>query len=347
MRSLLPLSGLMLLVGCDQASTAGDLTLERRPTAGEIVLAAPTDPVGASAAGVFIARVVSGVDTSYRVIDSAGRVQAEVAVPGIGLWLADAAGVFHTMTPGAQGVAALNPDGTAGPVLTFSASGIVRGVLVDSVDVVRLFADGLKVIRLATDGSGERELVGSATQGLAELLGAGRPGAKVISPNAALPSVTTTKDRVLVGNGNTYQIMIFDAAGQLVGEIARNLPSANPTPRQIEGEIAQILKSQQLSEAYLNTVRDQLRQSKVPFFAATQGMRYDGAGRLWVVGYDADSAFAEVFQDTTFVQRFPLPCPGFDGSWDLQGNWLAVACGPREVGASGGELLIYRILGAR
>jgi hypothetical protein len=347
MRSLLLLSALALLAGCGQAAPAGHLSLERRAVTQGIALAAPTDPVGVSAAGVFIARVVSGADTSYRLIDSTGAVVVAAAVPGIGVWLADAAGVFHTMTPGAQGVAALNPDGTAGPAVTFGASGIVRGVLADSVDVVRLFADGFKVIRLATDGSGERELVGSTTPRVVEMLGLGRPGARVISPNAALPSVTTTKDRVLVGNGNTYHIMIFDAAGQLVGEITRNLPSAHPTPRQIEGEIAQIVKSQQLSEAYLNTVRDQLRQSKVPFFAASQGMRYDGAGRLWVVGFDADSAFADVFQDTTFVQRFPLPCPGFDGSWDLKGNWLAVACGPREAGASGGELLIYRILGAR
>jgi hypothetical protein len=62
-----------------------------------------------------------------------------------------------------------------------------------------------------------------------------------------------------------------------------------------------------------------------------------------VVGFEGDSAFADVFADTAFVRRVALSCPGFDGQWDLKGTWLVVACGRRDPAASGGELQRYRI----
>jgi len=208
---------------------------------------------------------------------------------------------------------------------------------------MRLGADGFRVMRVAADGSGEREIVGTSAAAVRELIGVKATGSAAIPPDAALPSVTTGPSRVVIGNGNTYQLIVFDAAGQVVGRIARQLPRQGPTERQIDRELEQLRRAQQLTESYLRSLRGQLAQSRVPFFAPQQGARYDGAGRLWVVGYQADSAFADVFSDTTFVARFPLACPGFDGVWDLTGGWLAVACGQGETGAGGGVVKRYRI----
>ena len=344
-RPLILLGILGAVIGCSTPSPVNDLALERRGQA--LALADPVEPIGVSATGLTVARVVFGTDTSFRLFDSTGATVGPASVPGIGVWLADEAGAFHTLAPGALGVVALNPDGSAGPAIRFQEPGVVRAMLGDSVDVMRLFGDGFKVVRVAAGGTGEREILDGRAPQIAELLGIGPRGAGQAPSMAALPAVTTRADRVVVGNGGTYQLLLFDAAGKSVGAIQRTLPAAPLTSRQIEGEISQLQRSQKLSEQYLTVLRQQLAKGKMPFFSSTQGMRFDGAGRLWVVGYEADSAFADVFSDTTFVRRFSLSCPGFDGSWDLKGEWLAVACGSRDVAAQGGELTLYRITAPR
>lgn len=333
---------LLLAVGLGCATRpapAGPLELVRRGD--PIALADPSDPIGVTASGLAVARLVVGADTGFRLVDSSGAIGARVATPGVGVWVADGAGGLATMMPGAAGAAVIGDDGAVRRSIPFKEPGILRGVWGDSVDVVRLLADGFKVLRVAADGSGERELVGSTTPNVTEMLGIGQSGTKVIRPDAALPSVTTTPSQVAIGNGSRYRVMMFDAAGARRGEITRQLPVGHPTARQIERELAQLRQAQGLTEQYLSGMRAQIAASEVPFFTPQQGVRFDGAGRLWVVGYEADSAFADIFSDTTFVKRTPLACPGFDGSWDLAGEWLVVGCGRRD--GPGGELIRYRI----
>jgi hypothetical protein len=162
-----------------------------------------------------------------------------------------------------------------------------------------------------------------------------------------LASITTTKDRVIVANGLKYRWLLYSADGKPLGVGGRSLDTTQRlTARQIEAELRQIGGSgQSLTPKHLETFRRQLERQRLPFFSAVQGLRHDGGGRLWVVGYQADSAFADVFEERRFVRRVPLSCPGFDGQWDLTGSWLVVACGQRDPATPGGELQLYRIKG--
>jgi hypothetical protein len=248
------------------------------------------------------------------------------------------------MASEATSILSVKPDGSAGPSYQLGQPAILRGVWGDSVDLVRPGVPGFSVLRVALAGAGERVMVPEGAAEAGTLLDISPLGGGVRSQ---LASITTTKDRVIIANGGTYRMLVYSAAGELLGTMGRAADSASPprlTKRQIDAEIRQIRTSDTtLTEKYLSSVRKQLERQRMPFFSAAQGIRFDPAGRLWVVGYSGDSAFADVFADTTFVQRVPLRCPGFDGQWDLKGSWLAVGCGRRDPAAQGGELQLYRI----
>lgn len=346
MRQILSLFLVSTTVGCGRQSmpsTAATISVGRvaQPP---VALADPADPIGVTAKGLTVARVALPGDTAYRLVDSAGSVVGVAAVSGVGAWLAGEDDLFYTLTPDAMGIATIKPDGSAGPSFRLAQPGILRGVGRDSVDLLRPGAQGFAMVRAALTG-GERVILAEGIPEVGVLLGISAGGLLGTGPRGALVSTTTTIDRVVLGNGQTYRILVFSAAGQPIGTIERSLDTMpRVTERQIETEVRQLLASgQQLNDAYLKIVRRQLAKERLPFFAPAQGFRYDGGGRLWVVGYEGDSTFADIFSDTIFVRRFSLGCYGFDGQWDLKGDWLALSCGHRDPAIAGGELHMYRI----
>ncbi len=340
------------VIGCGRppaGPVARPLALDRlaRPA---LSLADPADPIGVAAAGSIVARLVVGSDTGYRLVDSTGKPGARVGVTGVGAWLAGDDGLFYTLSPAAAGIATVRQDGTTGPSFRLPWPGIVRGVVDDSIDLMRPGANGFAIVRVALAGGdsvgGERILLAEGLPEIAELLGVPSVGILGSGPGSPLPSTTTSLDRVVVGNGQSYRILVFSSAGQLIARIARDLDTMRLTKRQVENEIHQIQSSgQRLADSYLEILRLQLSRQRLPFFSHVQGLRYDRAGRLWVVGFEGDSVFADAFSDTTFVRRFSLGCYGFDGQWDLKGEVLVVSCGRQDPAASGGEVQVYRILG--
>ena len=332
-----------VLAACNRPQSAKPtaVRLDPHPLKTAIVIASSEDPVGVTGSGIVIARVSPvGPDTGYRLFDSTGQSLGPSMVPAIGIWLAGDDGVLHTLAPQALGITSVNHDGTAGPTYSLKEPGILRGISKDSADLMRPAIDGFTVVRVALDGSGQRVVVDAKGPKLQDLFGV-KNG--VFRDQGALPSSTTTADRIIIGNGQKYRIQIYSAKGEFISEFGRTLPATHPTERQIETELSQIAQSQKLSGQYLAMVRKQLAAAPQAFFTAAQGFRVDGAGRLWVVGYEADSAFADVFRDTTFVSRFSLPCPSFDGQWDLKGDWLAIGCGDHNPGKPTGEVQLYRI----
>jgi hypothetical protein len=345
MRRFSELIALLVVASCGgrPAGRTGDsVSLERFATQAAIAIADPGVAIGVAADGTVLARL-AGADTSYRLVDSTGRVIGTAAVPGVGGWLAGDDGLFYTLATGATGITTVSPDGSPGPAFRLDQPGVLRGVLRDSVDLVRPGPNGFALVRVALDGTGQRIIVPEGVPEVYQLLGS---AVEIMGsgPGSPLPSVTTSADRVVFANGHSYRIRIFSATGTMIGEIARDLEPLLLTPRQVENEILQLKSSgQRLTDRYLELARKQLARQRRPFFSHLQGLRFDVAGRLWVVGFDGDSAFADVFSDTTFVRRFPLSCPGFDGQWDLKGQWLALACRGRDSTAANGEVVRYRV----
>lgn len=70
---------------------------------------------------------------------------------------------------------------------------------------------------------------------------------------------------------------------------------------------------------------DTLDREVLPHFSR-HGLAFDHAGRLWVIGETGDSAFADVFADTTFLGRIALSCRGPDRSISFNTRWLAMIC---------------------
>ena len=94
----------------------------------------------------------------------------------------------------------------------------------------------------------------------------------------------------------------------------------------------------------INLRRDH-RWRPLRWFTHVGPPRGDGAGRIWVLGQHADSAFADVFAGSRFLGRLPLPCRDFQGRWSLNGSWLAVVCAPDDLEADrDADLKLFRIV---
>lgn len=75
-------------------------------------------------------------------------------------------------------------------------------------------------------------------------------------------------------------------------------------------------------------------------------LRFDGAGRLWIVRPEDGSAVADVGADTVLLGTIPLNCPGYASSgMDVAGTWLALSCRSTEPDApSDGTIRLFRIV---
>jgi hypothetical protein len=75
-------------------------------------------------------------------------------------------------------------------------------------------------------------------------------------------------------------------------------------------------------------------------------LRFDGAGRLWIVRPEDGSAVADMYADTLLLGTIPLNCPGYASSgMDVAGTWLALSCRSTEPDApSDGTIRLFRIV---
>jgi hypothetical protein len=72
----------------------------------------------------------------------------------------------------------------------------------------------------------------------------------------------------------------------------------------------------------------------------------DSHNRLWLMGGEADSAFADVFDNGVFLGRLGIPCRIFVGMWSVAGQWLAVQCEPDDSNFDGDAVTkLFRIVG--
>lgn len=126
-----------------------------------------------------------------------------------------------------------------------------------------------------------------------------------------------------------YRLALYDWDGSLVRVIARDIPAPRSTAKQAAAALEAWRGSgagRRASASDLDAKREEFLKATEPHFAHHVPLATDAAGRLWVVGQDGDSAYADVFSPTAFLGRIPLPCRGIDRGIAVSGGWLALAC---------------------
>jgi hypothetical protein len=139
------------------------------------------------------------------------------------------------------------------------------------------------------------------------------------------------RNAIAVGDATAYKLAIYDVRDTRRYLIHRILQPNYRSP----GEISDIRKVEQTELASgrggaavaseIHARLDTLDREVLPYFAP-DGLHFDGAGRLWVIGEVGDSTFADVLADGAFLGRQVLPCNHPGRRVALQGRWLALDC---------------------
>jgi hypothetical protein len=233
-------------------------------------------------------------------------------------------------------------DGKALSSVTVSGSDLPIAVVTDSFDLPEVTGTRVSVSRYAFSG-GFRELLSDTNSAVIALFGL--QDSKL--PSRTYPVLGSSQHRLAVGNEMTYTFVLFDAGGQKIGQFHRDLP----TRYRSRAEVARMIASARTwmgargERTGMEESRAKLEREPMPFFSHVSPAQFDSAGRMWVVGWDADSAFADVYADTTFLRRFPIPCSGFAGRWSLSGRWLAVSCDGSGIQDSLPTFQLFKIKG--
>jgi hypothetical protein len=154
----------------------------------------------------------------------------------------------------------------------------------------------------------------------------------------------------IVADGWEYRLALYDWTGRLRRVLGRDLDR----PRLSDARVARLLAEElpfasrrgQMTGPDTEQLRAEIAARRQPYFPhARLALGLDGQGRIWVVGIEADSAFADIFNQDRFVGRIGLPCSGFSGGWSLHGSWLALACAPDDPAFDGDAVFkVFRII---
>ena len=147
---------------------------------------------------------------------------------------------------------------------------------------------------------------------------------------AAVPPLAARRDYFVVANPYSYTFQAYSSTGDPIARWGRDLPPRFLTDSEIAARAAvdrpppgpyDLSKQQQ---RHFNTIA------------------FDGADRLWVIGRVDGADFADVFADTLYLGRVPLPCELAGFQFALEGRWFAVLC-KSDRPDSEVDLALYRI----
>jgi hypothetical protein len=139
---------------------------------------------------------------------------------------------------------------------------------------------------------------------------------------------------VVLANGMTYRIGLYDERGTLRYRIDRNIAPRQLTPSEIELELSRLANTPiGRTPERLARARDRLEATPTRWFTQHGAPRSDRRDRLWVMVEHGDSTMADVYGGDQLLGTTRLDCPGFSGRWDLVGDWLVLLCVPQDPAA--------------
>jgi hypothetical protein len=197
----------------------------------------------------------------------------------------------------------------------------------------------------------------------------GRPGLEVPSPLVApsdsfvvahFPPAPETRltplavlgawrGGVIVANGRSYAVGLYDSTGRFVRALSREVEPRFATPEMIgafrrRAERYRGPDGKERDPVRINDDVAAYREKPQPHFSHVSPVREDPRGRIWIVGMEGDSAFADLFTPTGQIGHLGIACPGFSGRWSLNGEWLALMCAAPNGSSRDAVLQLFRIV---
>jgi hypothetical protein len=166
----------------------------------------------------------------------------------------------------------------------------------------------------------------------------------------AAPILGEWKGGFVVASTASYRIGLYGHDGRLIRVLGREprrvMPSRARVERQMEMYQGMSMRGRSLSQDDLEKARKTVEETPLPNFALATPIRSDANDRLWVMGIQGDSAFADIFTPERFVGRIAVSCPGFEGKWSISGRWLAMTCAPKDEEFEGDVVVkLFRVTG--
>lgn len=298
--------------------------------------------------GIDDGRVYSVIDTSGRVVDRFGK-------------RGEGPGEFRSGIPQIGDSALILLDPSGGRVSTFDLSGRVRHAArlqrPDATGYTWAPLHGILGLAILPTGS-MPVLIDTRTGRMREMLARSDrflkrfPERQLMADGSTvkLPVLGVWQNGFLIADGFDYRIALYDWDGNSIRELGRSLSPPEQSPRRIQRAVDLAIRSHPRRSALhpddVSRIRERITRRPQPFFThrGPFPIRADSAGRLWVLGIDGDSGFADVFSSTEFLTRIPLSCPDFESRWALNDEWLVLVCSPLDSAFAGDNVFqLYRI----
>ena len=211
---------------------------------------------------------------------------------------------------------------------------------------VRSVARAWHIVSLDRTTGQLRELIPAADTFVAAHFGLVEGGPK--SSYAPVTGVWS-KGFVVAEPGN-YAVALYRWDGALVRVLGRQLSPMHASAGRIDDFLATFNRQAAargqppMDNVRMAMMRKQALEAVLPGIFPGGAIRVDSRNRMWVLGMEGDSAFADVFATDRFIGRLPLPCRLYNGFWGLSGAWLAVACLPDDQKFDGDAVVkLFRI----
>ena len=302
--------------------------------------------------GIVIANVPTNRQMAYAVIDSSGNVVAAAGRVGEGPGEVRGGTIIFaesTFVIASERLVQFDLRGNPTSTTALSFESYPRAyVAPDQLLDITPGSGGIRLGLTSLTSGKFRPLVSSATDTfVANSFGLPlRPDGGTRNPTLGLWS-----GGFLVGDGWTYRLALYDWSGRPVRSLRREIDPPVLSEARLDREVELTVRSLRLAGRRMDPAATaQLRRTTATaqqrHFAFFRPTGLDGKGRIWVLGVEADSGFADVFSSEHFLGRISLPCAGFSHGWSLAGTWLVLACLPDAPDFAGDAVFkVFRIEG--
>lgn len=351
----------VVAAGCGQlndqppAESAAELPRVRRlpdpELEADLSIAGPNVPIAIGPAGSVLHEVTLESGLRLGLIDTAGTLLAAVARSGEGPGEVQLPIPLRVSDTSVKAV-----DMATLRVTEWSLSGdLIQSLQLEQPILPTTEANGRWVAVDLTRGSPTPVWRPARVEGEWTPIGAGSEELdSVVRANAdrtQLPPIGIRRGGFLVADGQDYRIAAIGIDGTPQGMIHRDLPPNLPSASQIEREMERNRRARRpdgklrYERARLIQLEDSIRRTPLPWFRHGTALHADDLDRLWVIGVQHDTTFADVFVEQQWIGRHTFDCPGFAGRWALNRRWIALVCADTTgASATGARVVRYEIV---